>query len=64
MGCVILLATDFTHHVFPQGILNYILMIGLVNRVLHEQTIVNIVFSAAVGVVCAVIFYQVFYKRA
>lgn len=63
VGCVILLATDFTHRVFPQGILNYILMIGLVNRVLHEQTIVNIVFSAAVGVVCAVIFYQVFYKK-
>jgi prepilin signal peptidase PulO-like enzyme (type II secretory pathway) len=62
-GLVILLATDFTHKIFPQPILNFILMIGLANRVLLDQNVIDVTFSAAIGVVFAVIFYQIFYKK-
>lgn len=63
VGCVILLVTDFTHKVFPQQILNFILMIGLANRVLQDGNVVDAVFSAAIGIAFAVTFYQVFYKK-
>lgn len=63
VGLVILLATDFTHQVFPQAVLNFILMIGLANRVLQDQNITDVIFSAAIGVIFAVIFYQIFYKK-
>ena len=63
VGLVILLATDFTHKIFPQQILNFILMIGIANRVLQDQNVIDVTFSAAIGVVFAVIFYQIFYKK-
>jgi prepilin signal peptidase PulO-like enzyme (type II secretory pathway) len=63
VGLVILLATDFTHKIFPQQILSLILMVGLANRVLQDQNIIDVTLSAAMGVVLAAIFYQVFYKK-
>ncbi len=63
VGLVILLACDFTHHRFPEPILNFILMFGLVNRVLQDQNIIDVIFSSAIGVIFAVIFYQIFYKK-
>lgn len=63
VGLVILLATDYTHHVFPQQILNFILMVGLANRVLQDQNVIDVTFSAAIGVIFSVIFYQIFYKK-
>lgn len=61
--CVILIVTDFQHKVFPYQLLNFLVIIGLVNRILIDQTIIESVYSAAVGVVCATIFYQIFYKK-
>lgn len=63
VGCVILLATDFTHKIFPGQILNLILTVGLANRVLQDQNIINVTFSAAIGVIFCAIFYQLFYKK-
>jgi prepilin signal peptidase PulO-like enzyme (type II secretory pathway) len=63
VGLVILLATDFTHRVFPQSILNFILMVGVANRVLQDQNIIDVTYSAAIGTVLAIIFYQIFYKK-
>jgi prepilin signal peptidase PulO-like enzyme (type II secretory pathway) len=63
VGLIILLATDFTHKVFPQSVLNFILMIGLANRVLQDQNVIDVTFSAAIGVIFATIFYQIFYKK-
>lgn len=63
VGLVILLATDFTHSKFPMQILNFILMIGLVNRVLQDKNITDVIFSASIGAVFAVIFYNIFYKK-
>jgi len=62
-GLVILAACDFTHKKFPEQILNFILMIGLANRVLQDGTTVDAIFSAAIGIIFSVIFYQVFYKK-
>ena len=63
VGLVILLATDFTHKIFPQPVLNFILMVGLANRVLQDQNVIDVTFSAAIGVVFATVFYQIFYKK-
>jgi prepilin signal peptidase PulO-like enzyme (type II secretory pathway) len=62
-GLVIIAACDFTHKKFPEQILNFILMIGLANRVLQDGTTVDAIFSAAIGIIFSVIFYQVFYKK-
>ncbi len=61
--CIILIVTDFTHHIFPYQLLNTLVMACLVNRVLIDQSIIQAVYSAALGVVFATIFYQIFYKR-
>jgi len=63
VACIILLATDFTHQVFPQPVLNLILTIGVANRVLQDQNIIDMIFSGAIGVLAAVLFYQIFYKK-
>jgi prepilin signal peptidase PulO-like enzyme (type II secretory pathway) len=63
VGLVILLVTDFTHKTFPQPALNFVLMVGLTNRVLQDQNVIDATFSAAFGVVFCVIFYQIFYKK-
>ncbi len=62
-GVVILLACDFTHKHFPQPVLIFILMISLAARVLHDGNVIDVIFSAAIGVIFSAIFYQVFYKR-
>ncbi len=64
VGLVILLVTDYTHKIFPREILNFILMIGLANRVLRDGGIFNVTFSVAIGVIFAVIFYHIFYKKS
>jgi prepilin signal peptidase PulO-like enzyme (type II secretory pathway) len=63
VGVIILLVCDFTHKHFPQQILIFILMISLASRVLHDGNVVDVIFSAAIGVIFATIFYQVFYKK-
>jgi len=64
VGLVILLACDFTHKTLPQAMLIFILMVVIANRVLVDQTTINMVYSAVVGIIFAVIFHQIFYKRA
>ena len=63
VGLVILLACDFTHKIFPQPILIFILMAIIANRTMQEQSIAGIVNSGVLGIVCATIFYHIFYKR-
>ncbi|MCE3255043.1 MAG: Prepilin peptidase [Rickettsiaceae bacterium] len=62
-ACVVIVATDYTSKVFPNAALNVILVAGLVDRVLVEDTIINAVFSAAIGVFFAFIFYQILHKK-
>lgn len=63
VGLVILLATDFSHKTFPSPILNFILMTGLVQRVLRDGGIIEAIFSAVIGVIFATAFYQIFYRK-
>jgi len=62
-ACVILIVTDFTHKIFPFQILNFLTTITVANRILSDQSINELVFSGLVGVVCAAIFYRIFYKK-
>jgi len=64
VSLVILLVTDYTHKTFPQEILNFILMISLANRVLQDGNILDVTFSAAIGIILSVIFYHIFYKKS
>ena len=59
-----LVVIDYKHKLFPNQVLNVIFIIGLVNRILVEQSINNAIFSSVLGFVFATIFYQIFYKRA
>lgn len=63
-GIVILLACDFTHKAFPNSILNFILIFCVANRVLVDQSIIEMIISSAIAVIFAIVFYQIFYKRA
>ena len=63
VGVVILLVCDFTHKHFPQPILIFILMISLAGRVLHDGNVIDVIFSAAIGVIFSALFYQIFYKK-
>lgn len=59
---VILLACDFTHRVFPQPILILIATLIVAIRASSEGTILNMINSGAAGIICATIFYHIFYK--
>lgn len=63
VSCVILTVTDYTHKVFPQPLLNFLVSILLVNRVLQDQTIINVIYSGVLGILGASFFYQIFYKK-
>ncbi len=62
-ACVVIVATDYSSKIFPNQALNVILIAGLVNRVLADNGIIEAIFSAAIGVVFATIFYQLFHKK-
>ena len=62
-ACIILIVTDFKHKIFPYQMLIFLLVVGLVNRILIDQSIIDATYSAALGVVLATLFYQVFYKK-
>lgn len=63
VSCVILTVTDYTHKVFPQALLNFLVTMLAINRVLQEQTVINLIYSGVIGVLGAVFFYQIFYKK-
>lgn len=60
--CVILMVTDYTHKIFPFQLLNALLTIGLINRVLVDQTILDAIYSLLIGVILVTVFYQIFNK--
>jgi hypothetical protein len=38
-------------------------MVGLANRVLQDQNVIDVTFTAGMGVVLSAVFYQIFYKK-
>lgn len=63
VGLVILVVTDYTHNLFPDSLLNFIVMISLAGRVLTDQNIIDSIYSAIFGTVAAIIFYKIFYIK-
>ncbi len=63
VSCIILLVTSFTHKSFPQSLLIFLLVLVVINRVLVDQEIFGLIYSAIIGVVCATFFYHIFYKN-
>lgn len=55
------LVTDFKHNILPNAVLFVILLIGLSNRVLIDGSVLAAIFSATVGLVCASVFYRIFF---
>ena len=60
---VVGVAIDFNHKKLPNQILITVLILGFVNRVLVDESILGAIFSAAIGVAMAAIFYQIFDKK-
>ncbi len=63
VSCIILLVTNFTHKVFPQALLIFLLFLVVVNRILLDQSIFDLIYSGILGVLCSAIFYYIFYKN-
>lgn len=63
VSLIILVTIDYTHQIFSNGILNFILAIGLANRVLQDGNLIDSLYSGVFGVICATIFYQLFYVK-
>ncbi len=55
------LVTDFKNNLLPDAILFIILLIGLSNRVLVDGGMINVIFSGAIGSMCALAFYKIFF---
>jgi len=62
VACVILITTDYTHKIFPNSLLNFILLLSVASRILVDQNIIDVVYAALIGIIAAVCFYQIFYK--
>jgi prepilin signal peptidase PulO-like enzyme (type II secretory pathway) len=58
VSLVILLACDFTHRIFPQAMLIFLLILVIINRVLIDQTILDMTFSLGLGVIASTLFYK------
>lgn len=63
VSLVILLATDYTHKMLPQSVLIFLLFLVAINRILVEQSIIPMVYSASVGVLIVAMFYQAIFKK-
>lgn len=63
VSLIILIVTDYTHNLFPDSLLNFILMTGLANRILQDQNILDAMYSAMFGVIAAIMFYKLFYVK-
>jgi prepilin signal peptidase PulO-like enzyme (type II secretory pathway) len=60
---VVLVATDYSSKIFPNQVLNVVLIVGLVERVLRDHNIIDAIFSSSMGVVFATMFYKLFHKQ-
>jgi prepilin signal peptidase PulO-like enzyme (type II secretory pathway) len=55
------LVTDFKNNLLPDSILFSILLVGLANRVIIDEGIIDAIFSSAIGIIFAAIFYKIFF---
>lgn len=63
VSLVIAIAIDYHNKFIPNEILTTILILGIVQRVLVDNSIIPAILSAALGIVLSALFYKVFYKN-
>ena len=63
VSLVVIMACDITHKKFTNQALIFLLFFATINRVLFDQTLVNIVYSLTLGIVVSAIFYKIIYKN-
>lgn len=63
VSLIIAIAIDYHNKFIPSEIITTILMLGLVQRVLEDNSIIPVILSAALGIVLSSLFYKVFYKN-
>ena len=63
VSLVVLLACDITHKIFPQPVFIFLLFFITIDRVIDDQTILNIIYSAIVGVIIVSIFIKIFSEK-
>jgi hypothetical protein len=63
VAMVIIIACDITHKKFTREALTFLLFFVTINRVLFDQTLINIVSSLTFGIVFSAIFYKLIYQK-
>ncbi len=63
VAMVIIMACDITHKKFTREALTFLLFFVTINRILFDQTLINIVYSLAIGIIFSAIFYKLIYKK-
>ena len=63
VSMVVIIACDITHKKFTREALTFLLFFDTINRVLYDQTLSNILYSLALGIIGAVIFYKLICKK-
>ena len=59
---LIALIIDFEHKFIPNQVIVTILLFGSILRVLIDQTILNLIFTATIGIAVSTIFYKIFFS--
>lgn len=63
VSLVILMAIDITHKKFTDPALIFLLFFVTINRIVEENTMINIVHSLLVGIIFTAIFFKLFIKK-
>lgn len=60
---VVILAIDITHKKFNDLALIFLLFFVTINRIIEENTMINIIHSLLIGIIFATIFFKLFIKK-
>ncbi len=63
VALVVLLVCDYTHKAFPYQALNFLLVFAVLSRVLSDFSILPMLFNSIFGMIAAIIFYKILYKK-
>jgi prepilin signal peptidase PulO-like enzyme (type II secretory pathway) len=63
VAMVVIMACDITHKKFTREALTFLLFFVTINRILFDQTLINIVYSLTLGIIFSTIFYKLIHKK-
>ena len=63
VAMVVIMACDITHKKFTREALTFLLFFVTINRILFDQTLINIVYSLTLGIIFSAIFYKLIHKK-